>query len=170
MARMFTLRFCRHHRWCETGAAYPTSVRGLWWYTCCSGRRYHAVITTTATGIFFFSFLSFFFFPFSPCIHQDGLSRRVYQKCCLNFIFLLCILLEDHSHFNICTAEWGERFISLGVLWKFLWGCHFLNYGEKHWFGEFIVWVAEEFIDDSRSLIKVWEWLALTLYSPCNEV
>ena len=25
----------------------------------------------------------------------------------------------------------------------------FLNYGEKHGFGEFIVWVAEEFIEDS---------------------
>lgn len=62
MARMFTLRLCRYHRWCDTGASYPTSVRGLWWYKGCSGRRYHASHNDNSNWDFFSFFFFFHFF------------------------------------------------------------------------------------------------------------
>ena len=72
-------------------------------------------------------------------------------KSAVSMYFSVVYLREDHSHFNICTAKRGKCLILVGVHCKFLWSCHFLNYGKKHWFGEFIVWVAEEFMDVSRS-------------------
>ena len=72
MARMFTLRLCRYHHWCDTGASYPTSVRGLWWYKGCSRRRYHASHNDNSKWDFFFFF--------RLVSHQDGLVRTHASK------------------------------------------------------------------------------------------
>lgn len=74
-----------------------------------------------------------FFFFFFFWMYLDGFSRYMYQRCCLN-LFFSCVFYCKTAAISTCTAKCGKRFILVGVHSKFLWGCHFLNYGEKHWF------------------------------------